>query len=180
MAYRVPITEEEIKKLRSEISMLTEGLDAIADHVVVTDENANIIYANKAAEKHTGYSFAEMMGRTPGDLWGGGMPKDVYEHMWEQIKRFKTPYRGEVENKNKDGYTYWQEVFIYPLLDDKGEVKFFIGIEPDATLRKAFEINREKYVGELERLLKYMEGREVTLKALTAEVAQLRERLRQS
>ena len=179
MAHRTLITEEKIKALRSEISTLTEGFDMIADHIVVTDPDANIIYANKAAEKHTGYTFAEMVGKTPGDLWGGRMPKDFYERMWEQLKRFKVPYRGEVENKNKDGYTYWQEVMIYPILDEKSEVKFFVGVEPDATLRKAFEINREKYVGELERLLKYMEGKEVKLKALTEEVVQLRERLRQ-
>ncbi len=177
MSYRRPITKEEIEDLRSEVSTLTEGFDILADHVVVTDAEGNIIYANKAAEKHTGYSFSEMIGKTPGDLWGGRMPKEFYEKMWEQIKRFKICYAGEVENKNKDGYTYWQELRIYPVIGNTGEVRFFIGMEPDITLRKAFEINQEQYVEELERLLKYMEGKEVKIKELTQEVEALKKRL---
>lgn len=177
MSHRKPITKEQIQDLRSEISTLTEGFDVLADHVVVTDAEGNIIYANKAAEKHTGYSFSEMIGKTPGDLWGGQMSKEFYEKMWEQIKRFKIPYAGEVENKNKDGYKYWQELRICPIVDDNGEVKFFIGMEPDITVRKAFEMNQEQYVGELERLIKYMQGKEIKIKKLTEEVAMLKKRL---
>lgn len=178
MSYREPLTQQQIRSMRSEIDALTDAFDALSDHVVITDQDSHIIYANKAAEKHTGYSFSEMAGKTPGELWGGQMPKEFYEKMWEQIKRFKVPYVGEVENKNKDGYQYWQELRIYPIFDDNSEIKFFIGMEPDITVRKAYDMVRDTYVKELERLMKFMEGREVKIKELTEEVQKLKERLR--
>ena len=173
---RTILTKEQIKDLQGEIGLLTAGFDFLADHVVITDADANIIYANKAAEKHTGYSIDEMIGKNPGDLWGGQMPKESYVKMWEQIKRFRKPFVGEVENKNKDGYKYWQELRIYPLFDNKGEVRFFIAIEPDITVRKAFEMHKDQYVEELERLNKFMEGREMKIEDLTRELAALKQR----
>jgi two-component system, LuxR family, sensor kinase FixL len=176
MTQHTVLTKKQIRRFQDEISELIAGFDLLADHVVITDPNANIIYANRAVQKHTGYSIEEIMGKNPGDLWGGLMPKEFYEKMWEKIKRFKIPFVGEVENRNKDGDKYWQELRIYPILDDAGDVRFFIGMEPDITLRKAFEMHKDQYVEELERLNKFMEGREMKIEDLTRELAGLKQR----
>lgn len=177
MSYRTPLTRENIEALRSEIDTLTEGFDLIAEHIVVTDTEGNILYANKAAEEHTGFPIHEMIGKTPGDLWGGRMQREFYDNMWRILKTSKRPFRGEVENRRKDGVTYWQELRIFPVLGDNGEIKFFIGMEPDITVRKVFEQHQRQYIEELERLNKYLEGREVKMKELTQELAELKQRL---
>src|SRR3989338_4005703 len=133
---RTPISFGQVSKHLDEIKVLKKAFDLLQDHVIITDENANILYANKAVENNTGFSQEEVIGKNPADLWGGKMPKRFYEEMWRTIKIEKRPFVGEVQNVRKDGTTYWQEVHISPVLDEDGNIKFFIGIEPNITERK--------------------------------------------
>lgn len=143
---RVPISQEKINEYLKEIQSLKSGFDLLSNHLVITDENANIVYANKAVEKNTGFSLEEIIGKNPADLWGGKMPKKFYEEMWHRIKIEKQPFTGEIQNVRKDGTTYWQELLITPLLDEKNEVKFFIGIEPNITDRKKRDEFKEQFI----------------------------------
>jgi PAS domain S-box-containing protein len=149
MQIRSQLSGEELKKYISEITPLKKGFDLLADHVVITDENAAILYANKAAEKATGFSAEEMLGKNPGDLWGGNMPDDFYKEMWKTIKEDKKPFVGEVLNKRKDGKEYWQEMHISPMLDEAGNVKFFIAVEPNINDRKRRQEFRGEFISEL-------------------------------
>ncbi|RJQ36318.1 PAS domain-containing protein [Candidatus Parcubacteria bacterium] len=178
MSRHTPLPPEQLKQLRSEISTLSEGFDLIGEHVVITDPEGSIVYANDAVEKHTGFPPAEILGKNPGDLWGGIMDKDFYERMWKTIKEEKRPFIGDVQNRNKDGELYWQELHIFPVLDDAGDVKFFIGIEPDATIRKAFAGQTKQYIEELERLNAYLKERARRVSELETEVGELKERLK--
>ncbi|MBI3335918.1 MAG: PAS domain S-box protein [Candidatus Portnoybacteria bacterium] len=143
---RKPIPKTNLEEYIKKIAPLKHAFDLINDHVIVTDENANILYANKAVETKTGYSISEIIGKNPGDLWGGQMEKELYKEMWHTIKEEKKPFAGEVKNKRKSGEDYWQELHISPVLDEKGEIRFFIGIEPDITDRKKKEQFREEFL----------------------------------
>lgn len=147
MTYRVPQSVTTIDSYLEHITALKKGFDALSDHVVITDENANILYANKAAERNTGFSVSEMLGKNPADLWGGKMPREFYETMWRTIKLEKQPFTGEVQNIRKDGTRYWQELHIAPALDEIGEVRFFIALEPNITEQKQREVFRDEFIG---------------------------------
>ena len=151
MAYRKPLTHEQLLQLQLEIAPLTRGFDLIADHVVITDVNGNILYANDGTVRHTGFSKDEMIGKNPGDLWGGHMDTKFYEDMWHMLTVLKMPFRGEVKNHDKEGTEYWQELRITPVLDEHGEIKFFIGVEPDIDARKIAEESREMFISVFER-----------------------------
>ena len=114
---RFPLSPEKLEKYLQDIEPLRFAFDLLTDHVIITDENANVLYANKAVEKNTGFAPEEIVGKNPADLWGGNMPKDFYEKMWRTIKIDKKPFTGEVENKRKDGSKYWQEIHVMPVLD---------------------------------------------------------------
>lgn len=143
---RYPISIATLQNYLKELAPLKDVFDLAPDHVVITDENANILYANKVAVENTGFTPEEMIGRNPGDLWGGQMPKEFYEKMWHTIKVEKKPFVGEVQNQRKDKKDYWQELHIAPVLDRDGNVKFFIGIEPNITDRKRLEKLREEFI----------------------------------
>ena len=143
---RVPISTENLVKHLKQIENLKGGLDSSPLHIVITDENANVLYANKAVEENTGFSQQEVVGKNPADLWGGKMPKKFYEDMWRTIKIEKKPFIGEVQNFKKDGTPYWQELLITPVLDENGRVKFFIGMEPNITNKKKQEEFREQFI----------------------------------
>ncbi|MBI4250108.1 PAS domain S-box protein [Candidatus Uhrbacteria bacterium] len=122
MPYRQALSSQELNILIEKNKEIGNCFDAIDEHIVLTDANANIIYANKAVEKRTGYPITEIIGKNPGDLWGGNMPNKFYEKMWHRIKEEKISFVGEVKNRRKDGTEYWQELRIYPILDTSGEV----------------------------------------------------------
>lgn len=57
----------------------------VSDPVVVTDPKGRVLYANHAVSTHTGFSEEECLGKKPGELWGGHMPKEFYQKMWHTI-----------------------------------------------------------------------------------------------
>ncbi len=119
---------------------LLRGFERAEEHLVITDTEGRIVYANKAAEKHTGYGIEEMVGRKPGELWGGHMPPDFYRDMWETIHDHRQAFVGDMWNRHKNGTMYWQEVYLIPILNDKDEPVYYIGIElvvNDAERREA-------------------------------------------
>lgn len=154
MTLRTSLSKNELNQLIEQVEPLKSGFDILDDHLIITDENANILYANKAVEKNTGFLVNEILGKNPADLWGGQMPYEFYEKMWQIIKVEKKPFVGEVQNKKKDGTLYWQELHISPILDEQGEVRFFVGIEPNITERKEKERFQEEFVSILGHQLK--------------------------
>ena len=151
MNIRVPIVSDQLTFYKT-VEEIKHAFDFLPEHVVITDDSGNILYANKAIERTTGYTSEEAIGKNPGDLWGGHMTKEFYKNMWSTIKIQKKPFVGEIENIRKDGTHVWQELHITPVLDEHEYVNFFIAIEPDITDRK----NKEQAVAELVRKAEVM------------------------
>lgn len=123
------LTKRELSEALKDVEEYAHILDLLGVHTVITDKDANILYANKAAETNTGYTKKEMIGKNPADLWGGNMPEEFFKKMWKTIKKQKKRFSGEIRNIKKDGSEYWQEIHVTPVLDDKGDVKLFISVE---------------------------------------------------
>ncbi len=137
---REELIESQKKALldKEELEKFYKAVASAGEHIIITDFDGKIIYANKAAEEITGYSMKEMLGQTP-RLWGGLMPREFYEKMWKTIKEDKKPFRGEIQNKKKNGQLYFANTRISPVLDENGNAKFFVGIERDISEEKALE-----------------------------------------
>jgi PAS domain S-box-containing protein len=156
MPVRSVISPEELNKMSRELSLMGKTFDVLDVHIIITDNMGNIVYANKAAADKTGYTIEEMLGKNPGDLWGGQESEEFYKKMWHTIKDEKKLFVGTVTNKNKDGSTFQQELHINPLVDEKGEVKYFVSMEPDVTLQSSYEqqlIEKSRQVSELINML---------------------------
>lgn len=163
MSHRVPITPEKMTALQEEIRPFVIMFDLLDEQIAVTDENANIVYVNHAAEEETGRTAKDMIGKTPGDLWGGNMPKEFYVQMWKTIKVDKKTFIGDVKNRKADGTTYWSELQIYPILDKEGNIRVFIAIEPNVTARKEAEFNEAQKHDAAQEMIKFMANQEVTM-----------------
>lgn len=133
------ISAKQLSAYVREVEPLRRAFDLVPHHIIITDPNAVIVYANAAVARQTGFSRDEIIGKNPAEVWGGHMPGEFYEKMWDTIKRKKQPFAGEVKNVRKDGAEYWQALYISPVLDEAGDIRFFIGIEPDITNHKQRE-----------------------------------------
>ncbi len=139
------IAEKELVKKVEELQQFRLAVDNASDHIIITDPDAKILYANKGVSEITGYSSEELIGSTPA-LWGGQMPKSFYEKMWHTIKVDKKPFVGELTNKRKNGQLYEAEFSVSPILSDTGEILYFVGVERDITTAKKIEKSKNEFV----------------------------------
>ncbi len=135
-------------KMTGDLSKFKQAVDNASSHVIITDPDAKIVYANKAASDITGYSNAEMLGQRP-SLWGKQMPVEFYQQMWRQIKTDRKPFKAEVRNKRKNGEIYTALMSISPIIDEKNSLIGFVGLEDDITDQKVVEEELAKEIKEL-------------------------------
>jgi nitrogen fixation negative regulator NifL len=100
--------------------------------ISITDSHANILYANDAFARITGYGQEEVIGHNESILSYRVTPKLVYETLWAQIQR-QRPWNGLLVNKRKDGSRYLAEVTITPVVNDQGDTTHFLGMHRDVT-----------------------------------------------
>lgn len=137
--------EKELSAQRAnDLQKFFMAVENVSDHIVITDQGGIVIYANRAVQKITGYEISEVMGKKAGSkaLWGGLMPVAFYEKMWNTIKIKKKPFEGEINNKRKNGEKYVAFAKISPVMNELGEVIYYVGIERDVTKEK--EVDRMK------------------------------------
>ncbi len=138
--------EKQISEKRArDLLKFQLAVENATDHIVITDPDGKIIYANRAVEKLTGFSRKEIIGANP-SIWGGQMSMEYYKKMWQTIKFDKKSFAGEIINKKKNGKEYEASVRISPVLDKKGKLVFFVGLERDITEQKRVEKSKTEFV----------------------------------
>jgi PAS domain S-box-containing protein len=130
---------EELKKFKL-------ATDSAYDHIVITDPDGIILYVNEAATRITGYTHDEIIGTKAGKKWSLPMPKGFYEDLWYTIKIKKKVYTGELQNRRKNGEIYDALASISPILDEKKNVAYFVGIERDITREKQIDKAKTEFV----------------------------------
>jgi PAS domain S-box-containing protein len=143
------------------LKMQNAAFESFALAVIITDINGDILWANPAFTKLTGYSLDEVIGKNVGLLNSGQMYKEFFRELWKTILSGKV-WTNEIINKKKDGSLYYEEETISPIFDEEGKVTRFIAIKIDITTRKEFEnillkselvlienLKKEKELGEM-------------------------------
>ena len=108
---------------------LNKALELMIEQVVITDPEGKILFINKAFENITGFTLHESIGKKPSELWGGHMPKEFYADLWDKMKNKKGSIKVKMTNQKKSGESYELELIVSPILDTKGDILFFVGIE---------------------------------------------------
>lgn len=84
------------------------------ESVIMTDRDGRIEYVNPACERVTGYTRAELVGRTPALLKSGTHEADFYRNLWSALRAGRE-FRAVFTNRRKNGELYYEEKFIRPL-----------------------------------------------------------------
>jgi PAS domain S-box-containing protein len=110
---------------------LKRQLDAMMTAVVVVDARAPdmpITYVNSYFEAMTGYKREETVGRNCRFLQGRDTQQDGLKQVRHAIQ-LKQACRVRLKNYRKDGTPFLNELFISPVLDERGEPVSFIGVQ---------------------------------------------------
>ncbi len=129
------------KRREERLRMLSLAVEQSPNTVIVTDISGNIEYVNPHFTKLTGYTLDEVVGKNPRILKSGETPREEYERMWTTITS-GGEWHGEFHNKKKNGEYYWESVVISPMMDDKGNIIYFVSSKEDITERKRAEEDR--------------------------------------
>jgi diguanylate cyclase (GGDEF)-like protein/PAS domain S-box-containing protein len=105
---------------------------------MITDTEANIEYVNSTFERITGYLLSDVIGKKPSILQSGATPPSRYRELWQAISIGKS-WRGEFQNKKKNGEVYWELAHIAPVYSDNGEILHYLAVKEDITLNKKQE-----------------------------------------
>ena len=129
-AHSVISNTDEHDNLPSKI--FRQAVDQAALAISITDAKANILYANAAFRRTTGYGEEELIGHNESMLSYRVTPRLVYDTLWAQIQR-QRPWNGLLVNKRKDGNRYLADVTITPVIDEVGVTSHYLGMQRDIT-----------------------------------------------
>jgi len=138
--------KEESERLAIDLQKFKLAIDNVSDQIVITDVEGTVLYGNPAMEKITGYTVAESMGKKAAVLWRLPMPEDYYKKMWNTIKINKKVFIDDIQNRRKNGEIYDAKISISPILNNRGKVIFFVGIERDITKEKQIDRAKTEFV----------------------------------
>jgi len=123
------------KRTEENTLKITKAITESPTSIVITDRMGIIEYVNPKFTNLTGYSFEEVVGKTPSIMKSGSTPDQVYKNLWLTITSGQE-WRGELKNKKKSGEFYWEDISISPVFDDNGYISHYVAVKEDVTDRK--------------------------------------------
>ncbi len=121
-----------------QIEVLNNSVKQSPVSVLITNKAGDIEYVNPKFEEVTGYSLEEVKNKNPRILNSNVTPKDVYEDLWNTILDGKE-WKGEIQNRKKDGTLYWELASISAVKNKLGEISHFVAVKEDITDRIMLE-----------------------------------------
>lgn len=101
--------------------------------VVVTDPHGRIEWCNPAFEAISGYTLEQSLGRKPGELLQfEGTDQATIAALGDALRR-RVPFQGQLLNRSAQGREYWIDIEVQPIVDARGALQGFIGVQSDIT-----------------------------------------------
>jgi PAS domain S-box-containing protein len=117
------------------------ALDAAAEGITIADArlpDQPIIYVNEGFERLTGLPAEEVLGRNCRFLQGEKTDSATVAEIRRAVNEGRECVV-ELLNYHASGRPFWNRLSITPLMDDRGTVTHFIGVQSDITARKNAE-----------------------------------------
>ncbi len=122
--------------------------------VIETDVEGNITFINEQFARAAGYDREELIGKPASIFKNENTPRGIFQNMWNAITEGKV-WRDILENKTKDKRSFWVDMCIVPVVNNRGEIVRFLGVAQDITKEKLHELAMERKNKELMDSLRY-------------------------
>ncbi|MBC7950287.1 MAG: PAS domain-containing sensor histidine kinase [Rhodospirillaceae bacterium] len=130
--------KEQHERTARRLARLAMAVEQNPNIIIITDQDGTIEYVNGAFEVMTGYDRSTAIGASPSIIASGTTPGWVYDNLWHSV-RGQGEWRGELQDRRRDGSEFWVASSIAPMHDSNGAVDGFVAIQQDISDRKAVE-----------------------------------------
>lgn len=135
------------KQMEKDLMLKSSALQSANNGIVITDaqkEDNPVIYFNPAFQRLTGYSSKEILNHNCRFLQGKDRDQEPLKKLREAIDKGES-CQVTIRNYKKDGTLFWNDLYIMPIINKKGVLTNFIGIQNDVTKRKKAEAERNHF-----------------------------------
>ncbi len=122
------LNENNLKKL---VVTVEQNPNAI----MITNKQGIIEYVNIQFQKMMGYSKDELLGKNSTMIDLENLPENYYDQFWEILNNGGT-YYGEIQNRKKDGTTFWTDTKTSPVTNEDYEIVNFVTTKSDLTQKR--------------------------------------------
>ena len=125
-------------------------LENLRRGILVTDvrleapQGPRIIYANSAWLKMTGYSRAEISGKTPRMLQGPRTDRKLLRRLKEDLLARRT-FHGQTWNYRKNGEPFLMNWYCYAVYGDRGKPIYYVAEQEDVTEIEALRLKEARF-----------------------------------
>lgn len=142
--------EAERRQAAEQLELAARVFENSAEGIIITDAKNRILLVNKAFAAVTGYSPEEVIGKNPNLLSSGRQDAEFYREMWSILQR-DGEWRGEIENRRKNGEIYPEWLNISVARQADGSINNYVAVFSDLTKRKETE-NRLTFLSHFDSL----------------------------
>ena len=133
------------ERKQSELALREASVVFESSHeaIMMVNPEGLITKVNPAFTRITGFSEAEVSGRSPRLLASGQHGEPFYRELWRALQQHDF-WRGEICNRRKSGELYVAQETISVVRDPQGQVLHYIGVFADISRLKAHEAELDR------------------------------------
>ncbi|HSV55290.1 MAG TPA: PAS domain S-box protein, partial [Burkholderiaceae bacterium] len=126
------------KRAEAQLELTAKVFEQSTEGIMIADAQRRIVQVNRAFTQISGYSLADVLGKTPRLSGPGRMADDFFSLVMTSLDT-NGHWEGEARNRRKDGSSYPQWLSVTRVCDQRGTVTHFISIFRDITQNKEAE-----------------------------------------
>ncbi|MGD9243483.1 MAG: PAS domain S-box protein [Desulfobacterales bacterium] len=159
--------EEKLRESKKKYRFLVESTP---DWIWMCDRKSRHTFSNNSVKNILGYEIREILGKEAFDLIHKEDRKSV-QKWFQKAKKQKRGWRGSVIRwQHKDKSIRFLETIAEPILDDKGNLIGYLGIDRDVTARKLSEMALQKAHNELQEKTIRLEAQKNSLEEINTTI----------
>ena len=123
-----------------QLHLLETCVARLNDIILITEaepidgDGPRIVFVNQAFERRTGYTSAEVLGKSPRILQGPKTNRQELDRVKKALQQWQ-PIRTQLLNYTKSGAEFWVEIEIVPIANALGWFTHWVAVERDITER---------------------------------------------
>lgn len=122
----------ELMQAHAELQLAASVFENTVEGIAVTDARGVFISVNPAFSAITGYSAAEVVGKTARILKSNRHDQAFYTAMWNELA-VRGQWKGDIWNRRKDGEVYLERMTITMIRNSSGDSVRYVSVFSDIT-----------------------------------------------